>query len=427
MTSLAFTIDTLNALPLPPRGVKRYQDRQNPCLSVYVTSTGVRTFFVRKRIRGRDHRLRIGRFPTVTIAQARSQATLLAAQIEMGNDPVEQKRKEREENLTLEAISAVYIERYAKQRNKQWQKRQKEIEQYLRPLLKKRLADITRSDVERLQSQIGQRAPILSNRILALLRAIFNYAIKRGWEGKNPAKGFERYKETSRDRFVLPEEMPFLMQALKQESCTLMRDFFQMLLLTGCRKTNVQEMRWDQIDFEFRQWRIPDTKNGQPQLVPLIDPAMEILNRRRKATKSMWVFPQKRNPSRPLNAPQKAWDRVRAAATLLLWSQKPHLRTLIDQERWKAPEQSADALAHQVKQTARDSGLHLPCGLLDVRMHDLRRTFGSYQAMSGASLQVIGKSLGHRSLAATQIYARLNLDPVRASIEKAVGLMSGVR
>jgi integrase len=62
-------------------------------------------------------------------------------------------------------------------------------------------------------------------------------------------------------------------------------------------------------------------------------------------------------------------------------------------------------------------------GFDNLRMHDLRRTLGSYQAAGGASLTVIGKSLGHRSTASTAVYARLNLDPVRDSVNTAVAAM----
>ncbi|MEP7169625.1 MAG: tyrosine-type recombinase/integrase, partial [Bacteroidota bacterium] len=61
--------------------------------------------------------------------------------------------------------------------------------------------------------------------------------------------------------------------------------------------------------------------------------------------------------------------------------------------------------------------------IAELSDHDLRRTFGSYQAITGASLHVIGKSLGHKSSQATQIYARLNIDPIRASVEKATEAM----
>lgn len=72
---------------------------------------------------------------------------------------------------------------------------------------------------------------------------------------------------------------------------------------------------------------------------------------------------------------------------------------------------------------AKKEKIVLPADMLDIRLHDIRRTFGSYQALTGASLITIGKSLGHKSPAATQIYARLNSDNVRASIEKAKSAM----
>jgi len=65
----------------------------------------------------------------------------------------------------------------------------------------------------------------------------------------------------------------------------------------------------------------------------------------------------------------------------------------------------------------------LPPSLMDIRLHDIRRTFASYQAMTGASLITIGKSLGHKSPDATKVYARLDTDIVRASIEKAIDAM----
>ncbi|WP_367913917.1 tyrosine-type recombinase/integrase [Leadbetterella sp. DM7] len=67
----------------------------------------------------------------------------------------------------------------------------------------------------------------------------------------------------------------------------------------------------------------------------------------------------------------------------------------------------------------------LPTGLMDVHIHDIRRTFGSFQAITGASLQIIGKSLGHKSPLSTQVYARLNLGLVLVSIEKATQVMFG--
>jgi integrase len=147
-------------------------------------------------------------------------------------------------------------------------------------------------------------------------------------------------------------------------------------LLTGGRKSNVLAMRWDEISFGRAEWRIPETKNGDPLTVALSMQAIEILNDRRAKTNSEWVFPSDGSASGHLADPKKAWQRILARA--------------------------------EIK---------------DLRIHDLRRSLGSWQASTGASGYVIGKSLGHKSQQATQIYARLNLDPVRESVERATQAM----
>lgn len=427
-TTFNFTPESINRLPLPEKGIRTYRDGQHHALALYVTSAGAKTFFVRKRIQKRDQRVRIGSFPELTVAQARAQASLLAAEIEMGRDPLEAKRIELANSKTFEDIARSFIERQAKRRNKSWQAQQRDIQRYLKPLLKKERSRISRDDVADLHEKIGVRSPFQANRMLSLIKTIYNYDIKTGWEGRNPAKGIEPYKEKSRDRFVLPEEMPFLIQAIEMETQAWAKDFFWMALLTGARKQNIQEMRFDQIDKQYRHWRIPDTKNGEPVLVPLVDKAMAILERRRTEVQSEWVFPNRNDPNRPLNDPKTAWERVRARATILIWRKEKELVPLIDEaSRSDSPYTlpGEDKIVRLVKKRAKAVGLKLPKDMIDLRIHDLRRTFGSYQAITGASLTVIGKSLGHKSLAATQIYARLNLDPVRAAIEKATSAMLG--
>lgn len=424
-TSFNFTIDAINSLPTPAKGIAVFKDTQNPALQLYLTSSGAKTFFMRRRIRGRDQRIKVGRFPNLSIAQARSQVILLSADVEKGLDPLAEKRRLAAASITLGEQCAVYIERFAKQRNKRWKDREKEIEKYLKPLLKCPLSSITRDDVEFLHLKIGKTAPIMANRVMALLRAIFNYAIKKGWEGKNPVLGFERYKEVSRDRFVQPEEIPFLLKAIDSES-PLMRDFFMTVLLTGARKGDVQKMRWEQIDWNLCSWKIPETKNGQPLLLPLTEKALGILQERRADSNSPWVFPQKARPALCIVSPQKTWERIRAKATIQIWEANPAWKPIVEETR-KSSQQvdqiGESKLAGKIQNVAEKQKILLPTGLLDVRIHDLRRTFASYQAMTGASLQVIGKSLGHKSQQATQIYARLNLDPVRDSVEKAVDAM----
>lgn len=419
--SLNFTIDSLGKLPVPLKGLACFKDIQNPTLQLYVTPNGAKTFFFRRRIAGRDRRVKIGRFPTLSIAQARSRAILLAADAEKGIDPIAERRRAEVREITLKEQCANYIEFHCKKRNKGWQKQEKEIARYLKPLLNKPLSTITREQVETLHLKIGSSAPIMANRVMALLRSVFNYSIKKGWEGRNPAQAFERFKETSRDRFVLPQEMPFLLQAIECERRSLIRDFFKILLFTGVRKGNVQQMRWEQIDWNFGYWRIPDTKNGQPLIVPLSEKALEVLTERRINANSFWVFPQTKRLDKPIVSPQKCWNRIKARASLSWWKQDSVLLEL--SKKFKTKQVGDCKLAKVIVKQAEKAGIVLPGNLMDIRIHDLRRTFGSYQALTGASLPIIGKSLGHKSLAATQIYARMNLGPVRESVEKATRQM----
>jgi len=156
----------------------------------------------------------------------------------------------------------------------------------------------------------------------------------------------------------------------------------------------VQEMRWSEINWQQNSWRIPETKNGEVQIVPLSPAAVRILEKRKAATKNEWVFPSSGKTGH-LVEPKIAWRRLLAQAAA------------IQKEEWVKTNPDKDESEFQKENPN--------AGFRDLRLHDLRRTLGSWQAATGASLTIIGKSLGHKSLAATQIYARLNLDPVRSS------------
>ena len=214
-----------------------------------------------------------------------------------------------------------------------------------------------------------------ANRLLERIRSIFNKAIEWGWQGQNPAVGVKKFKEQSRDRFLQPDELPRFFAALANEPNEAARDFFMISLLTGARKSNTLAMCWRDINFAGATWRIEQTKNGDAQTIHLPKGAMAILTDRKLASESPWVF-EGSGKSGHLADPKKAWERILTEA-----------------------------------------------GIENLRIHDLRRTLGSYQAATGANGYIIGKSLGHRSQQSTAIYARLNLDPVRESVNKATEAM----
>jgi integrase len=247
---------------------------------------------------------------------------------------------------------------------------------YLKPWAGRRLSAIKKSDVQARHAKIGSENGIYSaNRMLALLRAMFNQADEIGYRGDNPAAGVKMFKEQSRDRFLQPAELQAFFAALEAEA-PLFRDFFLIALLTGARRSNVQAMAWADLDLAAGYWRIPQTKGGMAVVVPLVAPAVEILRARYEARNgNPYVFPGRKHGT-CLQEPKTAWGRI-------------------------------------VKRA----------GLVDLRPHDLRRSLGSWMAGQNVSLTIIGKVLGHKSSAATMIYSRVALDPQRAAMDAATASM----
>jgi integrase len=383
--NINFTKITLMALPIPTKGRIKFHDTKEKGLSLYVTPSGNKSFMIRKRVGGKDKEIVVGRFPDMTVELARKEAQKIKLQIAMGEDPLEEKGKQASEKTFGDAYQE-YMERYAKIECKA--RTRKDIELRFKKILpiwsKRSLSSIRKQEVRDLHERIGQEnGRYEANRVLAYISAIYNKMISRDyWEGTNPAIGIGKFKEQKRDRFILAEEFPRFMEALEKEPNRDMRDFFLACLYTGARKSNVLSMGWEDIDFGIRQWRIPDTKNGEPQRIPLVDEALEILNNRIHLKESSpWIFPSKDSNSGHVENVQKSWERILERA-----------------------------------------------GLENLRIHDLRRTMGSYQAINGASLLVIGKSLGHKSQQSTAIYARLETDPVAISMRGAVKrMMMGAR
>ncbi|MCF2491128.1 site-specific integrase [Dyadobacter sp. CY347] len=422
--SVRFTKPFFESLPLPSKGRRYFHDDKEKGLSVYQTANGVISFYTRKRVKGKDARVFIGQYPDISIENARRKTAELKGLIATGKDPHEEKQVEKRNSQTFGNLFDEYMTRYSKKHKKSWKYDEREINKFLAQWFNKRLTSINRLDVQVLHEKIHHNSGLYqANRILERIKGMYNKAIEWGWQGQNPTIGIKKYKEKSRDRFVQPSEMPCLIQSLNEEENTTVKDFFWLLLLTGCRKTNTLMMRWDQINWEKSEWRIPDSKNGEPLFIPLTERAFEILKFRYSSSESAWVFPQELDNEKHFADPKKGWKRTLQRATFYLWLRHEKIGDWLLGIRDELPHLSPQMLFKEAVERAKRERLELPAGLLDIRMHDIRRTFGSYQAITGASLQVIGKSLGHKSTQATQIYARLNLDSVRGSVEKATEAM----
>jgi integrase len=384
---MALTKTSLARLPIPPENRCYVYDAKTPGLCVAVMPTGTMTFYLYRWLNGSPLRIRIGGWPDLSVEQARSEAKKLEGELARGINPLAVKRLAREEaarkRATLEEATfgdlwTQYLRLHARPKKKASSVAEDEglYRRHLAIWEGRRLAAIRKNDVRELHAKVGTDTPYQANRLLALIHTLFEHARDLGFVEPNPAHGIERFNEVSRERFLQADELPAFFKALRDEPNTKYRDFFLICLFTGARRGNVQSMRWADVVLDRGTWTIPDTKAGKPQTVALSPFAVAILRARQaEANGSEWVFPG-RHEGHYLGEPAKVWAQVLARA-----------------------------------------------GIKNLRIHDLRRTLGSWAAAGGESLQIIGKALGHSSPATTQIYSRLNLDPVRKAIDSTVATL----
>lgn len=422
-SKLNFTKESLNSLPRPPSGARAvYRDARTTGLQLRVTSSGVKTFSVFRRTKGgQPERITLGRFPDMTVEQARRIAARVNAEIEEGSSPAGVKRAHKGEP-TLSEFFKEYGQRHG-QKKLTWKDDVQRYHHYLEgPLGSRKLSSITREMVGRILSEMDRdgKAGATVNNVRALASGLFGKAIEWSYLSDNPVRGIKTRKAVKRDRFLQASELPRFFASLAEEPNGTIRDFFLISLLTGARRANVLAMRWNQISLDEGLWRIPDTKNGTPQNVTLSPEAIEILKARKESAKTAYVFPSE-GKHKHLVEPKKGWERI---------FDRDELKQLTDRIKAaggrfavSSDEAPGDAL-RRARRTAQRLKLDCEgCRIEDLRIHDLRRTLGSWQAKQGASLAIIGKSLNHKSQQATAIYARLDLDPVRASVNSATAAM----
>jgi integrase len=206
---------------------------------------------------------------------------------------------------------------------------------------------------------------------------MYEFAIEREYEGVNPCRGIKKHTEHKRDRFLRKEELLVFFDVVMNDTHPIIRDFVLVCLCTGARSGNVQAMRWEEIDWDNSVWHIPITKSGKPHTVPLVPFAIDVLKKRRENVGGEWVFPSLTIDSHILE-PKVQWHRICKQA-----------------------------------------------GINDLRIHDLRRTLGSWMAQTGSTMLIISGALGHKidSSSVTGIYARLDIEPIRMAMERAVKAM----
>jgi integrase len=428
-----FTKTSLEKLPLPSAGARTtYYDQDISKLAVRVTAAGTKTFYIVKRVGCDMVWFKLGVFPEMTVEQSRREAEIALGSFAGQDNPAEIRRVAK----GMPTLSDFFIE-YGKrhgQKKLAWRDDQQRFRDYLKPPLgSRKLSGISREMVGRILSDMDTegKSGATVNNVRALASALFGKAIEWGYVTDNPVRGIKTRKAVKRDRFISANELPRFFAAVADEPNAVVRDYFLLSLLTGARRANVLAMRWSDVNLQEAIWRIPRTKNGDPQNVTLSPEAIALLSQLKELNVSnsvalQFVFPGS-GVSGHLVEPKKGWQRIfdRDELTQLeLLISGSGGNTSKPPTRADKPIESLEVALDHARKTAIGLGIEVEgVRIPDLRIHDLRRTLGSWQAKTGASMVIIGKSLNHKNQATTAIYARLDLDPVRASVNTATSAM----
>ena len=362
---------TVQALPVGDKDAV-YWDRKLQGFGVRVYPSGSKVYVVQTRAGGKSKRVAIGRHGVITSEQARAKATQMIARIKAGEDPNPDAAKPAP---TVAELAERYLTEHVEVRCKprtveacRWL-----VKKFVIPDLGKMAIDaVDREHIAALHHK-HRDTPYQANRILEVARKMFNLAEAWGLrkDGGNPCRFVQKYKEKKRERFLTDEEFHRLGQVLNEieadGSETLAAvTAIRLLMLTGCRLSEIQTLRWEDVNLEAAEIRLRDGKTGA-RMVPLSGAAVSVLSALPRPEDNPWVIVGKKAGAH-LTDLQHPWRRIRARADLD-----------------------------------------------DVRIHDLRHSFASRALALGESLPMIGKLLGHTQVQTTARYAHLANESVKAS------------
>jgi integrase len=344
-------------------------------LELVVYPSGRKAWRLRRTIPQTHRRVQIiiGDAELMTLTDARRKVEELAARIASGEDPSAPQVGVGE--LSLRSLFQHYMAEHSSVMKRSSKDDQSIYNVWLKPYAKLNIKTMTRRDAAGIHKTMGLKSKVRANRALSLLSAMCSWASDNDLIPENPCLGIRRFPEKSRERFLTADELRDFLAHVESHPIEWFRDLIKLAVFTGQRLGNLLSMRWDEVTLPDEgpgQWVIPEDKfkNGDRMHASLPRQAVEVLLARKNG--SEWVFPGE-GASGHRTPPWQVWS---------------------------------DFLAeHDIK---------------DLRIHDLRRSFGSLLAAKGVPLQVIGKALGHRSLQSTKIYARLQDQAVQDAVSSAM-------
>ena len=361
-----------------------FWDRNLTGFGVRVYPSGGKVYIAQARGPDGPKRMTVGRHDVLHADQARQRAALIIARIKAGEEPVPLPLAARANGgPTVADLAARYLEEHVEVKLKPNTQRQVRgvLRRHILPALGKMpLVAIERAQVVDLQQKLCDR-PVTANRAVKVLSHM--YRLGEGWgmvpEGCNPCRSIEKYPERRRERFLTDVEFARLGRVLDEavdgaSASPIAVAAIRLLMLTGCRKSEILTLRWTDVDLEAGELHLGDAKAG-PRAVQLPPTAVRLLKALPRREGCRWVFPGEDREGRF----------------------------------------SGGGLDH-VWQTVRTNA-----ELEDVRLHDLRHSFASRALALGETLPVIGKLLGHNDIETTARYAHLARDSIHEAAERIAG------
>jgi len=368
--------------------------------SITIYPSGNRAFALDYRIGGRQRRMTIGRWPEWNTVAARERAKELRRDIDEGFDPLSLRESAREAPRISDMITRYLEEHTPHLAPRNAADQQTIMHKLVAPDWGNRLVtEITKADVEKLLSKIAagrarpskakpnnrarklqgvKPTPVRANRVGEVLRKMFSLAVGWGWRDDNPASGFRRRLENERERFLTPEEIGRLAKALDAADDQRAAGIIRLCMLTGARVGEVRQARFEQFNLDLGSWSKPaaTTKQRKIHRIPISNEVATIVRQRQLLVPSgnPWLFPSD-TPGQPVQEIRRFWKAIQTEADLP-----------------------------------------------GVRVHDLRHTFASLLVSGGASLEMIGKLLGHTQMQTTQRYAHLMDSPLREGLDTVASI-----
>ena len=356
-----------------------YWDGELTGFGLRVRRSGRKSYVVQTRIAGKLCWFTIGPHGPLNPDQARARALEILACAKKGIDPRDADAR-REAEPSMADLGRRFLEEYVPVHCKPSTREEyrRSVKLFIDPVIGElRVPEVQRKDIAALHHGLRDK-PYQANRTLGVLSKMFSLAEVWGWrpDGSNPCRHVKRYKEHKRERFLSPEETERLGQVLREaeEEMPSAVAAFRLLLLTGCRMSEIRDLRWDYVKDDCIE--LPDAKTGG-RVVPLGPEARAVLSAIPRDEDNPWVIAG-RLPGSHLTDLQRPWRRIRKQA-----------------------------------------------GLEGVRIHDLRHSFASRALALGESLTMIGKLLGHTQVQTTARYAHLARDSIQTAAARITGSIGG--